>query len=105
MGKLRSLKVGATYDDLCAVPENLVAEMFDGELYATPRPPLPHAHAASVLGELGGPFHRGRHGPGGWWIRRAGATFRRGRAGSKSRRLAPPETRIVTDDTVFHACT
>jgi hypothetical protein len=40
MGKLRSLKVGATYDDLCAVPENLVAEMFDGELYATPRPPF-----------------------------------------------------------------
>jgi Uma2 family endonuclease len=43
--------------------------MFDGELYATPRPALPHAHAASVLGfELGGPFHRGRNGPGGWWI-------------------------------------
>jgi Uma2 family endonuclease len=63
------LKVGATYDDLAAVPENLVAEMFDGELYATPRPAMPHAHAASVLGfDLGGPFHRGRNGPGGWWI-------------------------------------
>ena len=33
MGKLRPLKVGATYDDLCAVPENLVAEILDGELY------------------------------------------------------------------------
>jgi Uma2 family endonuclease len=65
----RPLKIGATYDDLLAAPENHVAEMFDGELYATPRPALPHAHAASVLGvELGGPFHRGREGPGGWWI-------------------------------------
>lgn len=63
------LKIGATYEDLVAVPENLVAEMFDGELYASPRPALPHAHAASVLGgELSGPFHRGRNGPGGWWI-------------------------------------
>jgi Uma2 family endonuclease len=69
MGKLRPLKVDATYDDLCAVPENFVAEMFDGELYASPRPALQHAHAVSVLGfELGGPFHRGRYGPGGWWI-------------------------------------
>jgi Uma2 family endonuclease len=69
MAKLRPLKIDATYDDLCAVPENFVAEMFDGELYASPRPALPHAHAASVLGfELGGPFHRGRNGPGGWWI-------------------------------------
>ncbi|HEU4618659.1 MAG TPA: Uma2 family endonuclease [Gammaproteobacteria bacterium] len=63
------LKVGATYDDLVAVPENLVAEMFDGELYASPRPALPHAHAVSALGmELGGPFQRSRGGPGGWWL-------------------------------------
>ena len=69
MGKAQPLKTGATYDDLCAVPENFVAEMFDGELYATRRPAVPHTHAASVLGfELGGPFHRGRNGPGGWWI-------------------------------------
>ncbi|HEY5569545.1 MAG TPA: Uma2 family endonuclease [Gammaproteobacteria bacterium] len=64
-----ALKTGATYEDLRAVPEHLVAEIFDGELYATPRPAPPHAHAASVLGgELSGPFHRGRGGPGGWWI-------------------------------------
>ena len=50
MGKAQPLKKGATYDDLRAVPENFVAEMFDGELYATPRPAIPHAHAASVLG-------------------------------------------------------
>jgi Uma2 family endonuclease len=65
----KPLKKDATYEDLCAVPENFVAEILEGELYAFPRPAIPHAHAASVLGaELGGPFHRGRHGPGGWLI-------------------------------------
>jgi Uma2 family endonuclease len=63
------LKKDATYADLCAVPENFVAEILEGELYAFPRPAMPHAHAASVLGgELSGPFHRGRNGPGGWLI-------------------------------------
>jgi Uma2 family endonuclease len=63
----KPLKKGATYDDLRNVPDHFVAEMFDGELYASPRPALPHAHAASVLGaKLGGPFHR--TGPGGWVI-------------------------------------
>ena len=63
----KPLKTGATYDDLREVPDHFVAEMFDGELYATPRPSTLHTHAASTLGaELGGPFHRGRNGPGGW---------------------------------------
>ena len=65
----KPLKKGATYDDLRDVPDHFVAEMFDGELYASPRPAFPHAHAASVLGiEIGGPFHRGYNGPGGWVI-------------------------------------
>jgi Uma2 family endonuclease len=63
------LKKGATYDDLVRVPEHYVAEMFDGELYASPRPAMPHARAASVLGvKLGEPFDVGRNGPGGWLI-------------------------------------
>lgn len=38
-------------------------------LYATPRPAVRHALAASALGEeLGPPFKRGRGGPGGWLI-------------------------------------
>jgi Uma2 family endonuclease len=63
----KPLKKRATYADLCEVPDHFVAEMFDGELYASPRPALPHAHAASVLGnKLGGPFHHS--GSGGWVI-------------------------------------
>jgi len=60
----------ATYEDLLKVPDHLVAEILEGELYATPRPAVSHAVAASVLGsELGNPFQQGRGGPGGWWIR------------------------------------
>ena len=51
------------------MPDHLVAEILDGELHATPRPALRHALAGSRLGsEIGGPFDRGRGGPGGWWI-------------------------------------
>ena len=62
----------ATYEDLLKVPENMVAEILDGELYATPRPASPHANAASgIAGDVRGPFHREPDGPGqpgGWWI-------------------------------------
>jgi len=62
----KPLKKGATYDDLVRVPENFVAEMFDGELYASPRPALPHALAAvALVVKLGGPFGFDRN-PGGW---------------------------------------
>jgi hypothetical protein len=61
----------ATYDDLLAVPEHLVAELIFSELVTHPRPPIPHARAASRLGiELGGPFDRDKRGPGGWGRRR-----------------------------------
>ncbi|MCU1349607.1 MAG: uncharacterized protein JWO56_2637, partial [Acidobacteria bacterium] len=59
----------ATYDDLLKVPDNMVAELIDGELYVSPRPRAVHGHAAAVLGAgLMPPFHFGRGGPGGWWI-------------------------------------
>jgi hypothetical protein len=40
----------ATYDDLREIPDHFVAEMLDGDLYASPRPEIPHTRAASVLG-------------------------------------------------------
>jgi Uma2 family endonuclease len=59
----------ATYADLEAVPANKIAELIRGTLYVMPRPASRHARASSALGvELGGPFDRGRGGPGGWWI-------------------------------------
>jgi Uma2 family endonuclease len=57
------------YQRLIELPENLVGEIINGELYTQPRPAAPHANATSVLGmEIGSAFHRGRGGPGGWWI-------------------------------------
>ncbi|HSY52657.1 MAG TPA: Uma2 family endonuclease [Thermoanaerobaculia bacterium] len=59
----------ATYRDLLKVPENMVAELIDGDLYTSPRPAGPHARFSSALGmDIGTPYDRGRGGPGGWWI-------------------------------------
>jgi len=59
----------ATYDDLARLPDNLVAEIVNGELHASPRPAPPHARAGSIVGGLiVPPFDQGRGGPGGWWI-------------------------------------
>jgi Uma2 family endonuclease len=62
----------ARYDELLRVPDTKVAEIIDGELIVSPRPAIPHAHAASVLGgDLNGAFHRppgDPKGPGGWWL-------------------------------------
>jgi Uma2 family endonuclease len=59
----------ATYDDVLAAPEHMIAEIIDGELVTQPRPATPHARAASVVGgELHSPFDRGIGGPGGWII-------------------------------------
>lgn len=63
---MKPLKKDATYADLSEVPEHFVAEMFDGELYATPRPAMRHARATtSLVGKLDS-FDRS--GPGGWLI-------------------------------------
>ncbi len=63
----RTTKAPATYADLRALPENVVGEILGGVLHGNPRPAIPHAQAATALGEeLGPPFRRGRGGPGGW---------------------------------------
>jgi Uma2 family endonuclease len=52
-----------------AAPEDVVAEILEGELYLNPRPARPHTNAASRLGILiGAPFMFGKGGPGGWVI-------------------------------------
>lgn len=62
----------AAYEDLLELPEHVVGEIVDGELYASPRPGSPHAHAGSAIGsDLFGNFSRPPgegDAPGGWWI-------------------------------------
>jgi Uma2 family endonuclease len=59
----------ATYDDLLAVPEHLVAEIIDGELHTSPRPAPRQAKAETALATaLHGRFDSGHGGPGGWTI-------------------------------------
>jgi Uma2 family endonuclease len=66
---MSKLARSATYEDLAALPENVVGEIIEGNLYVQPRPAAPHAFIGALLGmELGGPFDRGRGGPGGWII-------------------------------------
>lgn len=69
---MKPLRRRATYDDLREVQEHFVAEIIDGDLYASPRPAAPHALASSAIGsDLFGRFN-GPPGPerepGGWWI-------------------------------------
>jgi len=74
----------ATYADIEALPDNVVGEIVDGELFVMPRPKPKHANAiAALAGELRAPFQYGRDGgPGGWWI------------------LPEPEVHLVPDEPV-----
>jgi Uma2 family endonuclease len=59
----------ATYEDLLQVPEHLIAEIIDGQLYTQPRPAPKHARAASRLDrKLGGSYDTDGSEPGGWVI-------------------------------------
>jgi Uma2 family endonuclease len=56
-------------EELLAVPDDLVAEIVDGELITSPRPGAAHSIAASATGgSLVPPFQFGEGGPGGSWI-------------------------------------
>jgi Uma2 family endonuclease len=71
------------YQQLEALPEGLTGEILNGQLHTQPRPAGPHALVESNLQiEIGGPFVRGRGGPGGWWI------------------IIEPEIHFVTDQEV-----
>ena len=58
-----------SYDDILALPENMIGEIINGRLEVQPRPAPRHALTSSALGiEIGSLFH-GKHGDsGGWWI-------------------------------------
>ena len=59
----------ATYADVLNAPENMTAEVLDGELHLMPRPKRRHLRTASGLGSfLFGAFDAGLNGPGGWTI-------------------------------------
>ncbi|MBS1213980.1 MAG: hypothetical protein H6R26_2597 [Proteobacteria bacterium] len=59
----------ATYEDLCQVPDHLIAQIIHGELVTLPRPAPRHARASSIMsGKLIPPYDEGSGGPGGWWI-------------------------------------
>jgi Uma2 family endonuclease len=63
----KAMRRAATYEDLLAVPEPLVAEILFGELVTHPRPAPRYARAAIRLAAiLDTPFGRGIGGPGGW---------------------------------------
>jgi Uma2 family endonuclease len=65
----QTLNRPATYADLLKVPDHMVAEIVDGELYSSPRPASRHARAAGLLHSLlGHAFDHGDGGPGDWWL-------------------------------------
>lgn len=60
----------ATYEDLLQVPDNLIAEIVEGELFTSPRPAGPHERAAgAIYSRLRLFFDDGDGGGAGeWWI-------------------------------------
>lgn len=59
----------ATYEELCQVPDHLIAQIIHGQLVTLPRPAPKHARASSIMGgKLVPSYDEGQGGPGGWWI-------------------------------------
>ena len=60
----------ATYEDVLAAPEHMVAEILNGELVLSPRPTYRHARASTRFAIALGPFDRdpSDDDPGGWQI-------------------------------------
>lgn len=63
------IKEHAAYEDLLRAPENMVAELVDGELYTWPRPRGTHGRAAmNIATAINIRYGQGSGGIGGWWI-------------------------------------
>jgi Uma2 family endonuclease len=66
---MQQAKKHTLYEQLENLPEGLTGEILNGQLHTQPRPAGLHALVESNLQiEVGGPFGKGRGGPGGWWI-------------------------------------
>ncbi len=69
MPRVPPLDRAATYDDLVNLPAEVVAEIVDGELHASPRPAPRHATAGAALTTLlAGPLDLNHPRRGGWRI-------------------------------------
>lgn len=67
MTKAGLLGRAATYKDLFEVPDHLIAEILEGDLWVSPHPAPRHSHTAVMLTvALVPPFQQGNGGPGGW---------------------------------------
>jgi hypothetical protein len=67
MSKATVVARRASYKDLQAVPDHLIAEILDGDLWVSPRPVPRHSHVvATLLVAMVPPFQDGNGGPGGW---------------------------------------
>jgi len=68
-GALKKKTFEELYEELLALPENVVGEIIKGELVVSPRPASKHARASSSLGsKIFDAYDEGNTGPGGWWI-------------------------------------
>ncbi len=58
-----------SYEDILALPDNMVGEIINGRLEVQPRPSPKHALTSSALGvEIGTLFHGRSNNTDGWWI-------------------------------------
>jgi Uma2 family endonuclease len=99
------LRRPATYADLLALPEDVRAEILDGEISVMPAPRPRHSKPQRALGRfIGGPFDDddGFGGPGGWWIfvevdvQLGRDVVRPDLSGWRRERLSEPDVRPIT---------
>jgi len=65
----KAAKRPATYEDLLNVPDHLVGEIVEGDLYTSPRPAGPHERSGGgIYMHLRYLFDYGGGGGGSWWI-------------------------------------
>ena len=94
-----------TYADLLASPDDVRAEILNGEIVALPAPRPRHSRPQRALGHfIGGPFDDddGFGGPGGWWIfvevdiQLGAEVVRPDLSGWRRARLPEPDVRPMT---------